>query len=202
MALKMRQSLAQLEREFPTAADLRRVTRVEDVRHKARLLARLFSNRVQGGKAIGRIVIPSIHLDMVAVQGTDTASLQKGPGHYPSSPFPGQAGTTAFAGHRTTYLAPFRHLDSLEPGDEVVFLSPPWFFYEMLILAAGGERAERDRGPVITRAALCAPRHSSHRSFSLSVGGLPRCSFPYPLRLPLRLLPLRPGYPCLLSDGS
>src|SRR5215210_2447272 len=26
----------------------------------------------------------------------------------------------------------------LEPGDEVVFLSPPWFFYEVLILAAGG----------------------------------------------------------------
>src|SRR6266566_3485430 len=27
----------------------------------------------------------------------------------------------------------------VEPGDEVVFLSPPWFFYEMLMLAAGGE---------------------------------------------------------------
>jgi aspartate aminotransferase len=27
----------------------------------------------------------------------------------------------------------------LEPGDEVIFLSPPWFFYEILILAAGGE---------------------------------------------------------------
>lgn len=27
----------------------------------------------------------------------------------------------------------------VEPGDEVVFLSPPWFFYELLILAAGGE---------------------------------------------------------------
>lgn len=26
----------------------------------------------------------------------------------------------------------------LEPGDEVVFLSPPWFFYELLISAAGG----------------------------------------------------------------
>jgi aspartate aminotransferase len=26
----------------------------------------------------------------------------------------------------------------VEPGDEVVFLSPPWFFYEILILAAGG----------------------------------------------------------------
>jgi aspartate aminotransferase len=27
----------------------------------------------------------------------------------------------------------------VEPDDEVIFLSPPWFFYEMLILAAGGE---------------------------------------------------------------
>ncbi len=26
----------------------------------------------------------------------------------------------------------------LEPGDEVIFLSPPWFFYELLILAADG----------------------------------------------------------------
>ncbi len=27
----------------------------------------------------------------------------------------------------------------VDPGDEVLFLSPPWFFYEILILAAGGE---------------------------------------------------------------
>ena len=27
----------------------------------------------------------------------------------------------------------------VEPGDEVLFLCPPWFFYEMLILAADGE---------------------------------------------------------------
>lgn len=27
----------------------------------------------------------------------------------------------------------------VRPGDEVLFLSPPWFFYEMLILVAGGE---------------------------------------------------------------
>ena len=29
----------------------------------------------------------------------------------------------------------------VEPGDEVLFCSPPWFFYEMLVLAAGGEPA-------------------------------------------------------------
>ena len=27
----------------------------------------------------------------------------------------------------------------LEPGDEAIFLSPPWFFYEQLIMAAGGD---------------------------------------------------------------
>lgn len=26
----------------------------------------------------------------------------------------------------------------LDPGDEVIFISPPWFFYEMFIVAAGG----------------------------------------------------------------
>jgi aspartate aminotransferase len=26
----------------------------------------------------------------------------------------------------------------VDPGDEVIFLSPPWFFYELLILAVGG----------------------------------------------------------------
>ena len=35
-------------------------------------------------------------------------------------PFPGAPGTTAIAGHRTTYLAPFRHIDQLRRGDEIV----------------------------------------------------------------------------------
>ena len=111
--------LADLEQTFPSASDLRRVAPVKNVRQKVRILAGLFEKRVHAGEAIGRIAIPSIDLDVVAVQGTDTASLQKGPGHYPDTPFPGQGGTTAFAGHRTTYLAPFRHLDGLQPGDEV-----------------------------------------------------------------------------------
>ena len=54
-------------------------------------------------------------LNAVVVQGTDTASLEKGPGHYPETPFPGQRGTVGIAGHRTTYLAPFRHIDSMQP---------------------------------------------------------------------------------------
>jgi aspartate aminotransferase len=35
----------------------------------------------------------------------------------------------------------------VEPGDEVVFLTPPWFFYEILILAAGGVPVRVPLGP-------------------------------------------------------
>jgi sortase A len=117
--------LADLEDSFPTRADLRRVARLKGSHQKVGVLADLFASRVHNGQAIGRIVIPDIDLDVIAVQGTDTASLEKGPGHYPETPFPGQGGTTAFAGHRTTYLAPFRHLDSLRPG-EVVEVEMPY----------------------------------------------------------------------------
>ena len=35
----------------------------------------------------------------------------------------------------------------VEPGDEVLFLSPPWFFYEILILAAAASRCGSRCGP-------------------------------------------------------
>jgi sortase A len=76
------------------------------------------------GDAIGKITIPSIGVSRYLVQGTDTASLRKGPGHYPSTPLPGQRGTAAIAGHRTTYGAPFRHLDGLKPHDRIVIDMP------------------------------------------------------------------------------
>jgi sortase A len=111
--------LADLEEAFPTPADLRRVASLRGSHRKVGALADLFASKVHNGQAIGRIVIPDIDLNVIAVEGTDTASLEKGPGHYPETPFPGQPGTTAFAGHRTTYLAPFRHLDALHRGDVV-----------------------------------------------------------------------------------
>jgi sortase A len=116
--------LAALESEFPARADLRKVEHVKGIRKKIGILAGLFAKRARQGEAIGRLKIPAIDLDVVVVQGTDTATLQKGPGHYPETPFPGQGGTTAVAGHRTTYLAPFRHLDQLDPGDVIEIEMP------------------------------------------------------------------------------
>jgi sortase A len=116
---KAEDQLKHLETQFPTAADLAAIAGVRGIGAKAGILADRFEPQLQEGHAIGRIKIDRIGLDMVVVQGTDTSSLQKGPGHYPSAPLPGQPGTVAIAGHRTTYLAPFRHIDEIRPGDQI-----------------------------------------------------------------------------------
>lgn len=72
------------------------------------------------GEPIAIIKIPKIGLDHVVVSGTDRTSLQKGPGHYPATPLPGQFGNSAIAGHRTTYGAPFGRQDELTVGDKIV----------------------------------------------------------------------------------
>jgi sortase A len=87
-------------------------------------LARREQRQLVTGQAIGRIVIPRIGASYDVVQGTDTASLRKGPGHYPQTALPGLGRTVAIAGHRTTYLAPFRRVNELRPGDSIVLKMP------------------------------------------------------------------------------
>ncbi len=87
-------------------------------------LARREQRQITTGAAIGRIVINKIGASFDVIQGTDTSSLEKGPGHYPGTAFPGLGQTVAIAGHRTTYLAPFRHIDSLQAGDKIVLRMP------------------------------------------------------------------------------
>jgi sortase A len=117
--------LGDLEAQYPTRADRRAIARVRESKRRIAILARRFAAHVHTGEAIGRIVAPAMAgLNIVVVQGTDTASLEKGPGHYPETPFPGQGGTVGIAGHRTTYLAPFRHIDSMKPGDPIKLEMP------------------------------------------------------------------------------
>jgi sortase A len=71
------------------------------------------------GQGIGRIVVPRIGVNMVLVYGTDHESLKKGPGLDPRTFFPGQERLVYIAGHRTTYAAPFSHIDRLERGDTI-----------------------------------------------------------------------------------
>jgi sortase A len=83
-----------------------------------------FAKSTKSGEPLGRIRIPAIGLDAVVVENTDAASLEKGPAHYEGTPLPGQTGTVGIAGHRTTYLAPFRNIDDLDRGDTVVIRMP------------------------------------------------------------------------------
>ena len=76
------------------------------------------------GDAIAKIDIPTIGVSEYVVEGTDTESLRKGPGHYPETPLPGDPGTAAIAGHRTTYGAPFRKIDQLKHGQRVIIDMP------------------------------------------------------------------------------
>jgi sortase A len=80
------------------------------------------------GDSIARIEIPAIGVSDYVVEGTDLDSLRKGPGHYPETPLPGEAGTAAIAGHRTTYGAPFRHIDELKPGQRITLDMPDGHF--------------------------------------------------------------------------
>jgi sortase A len=71
------------------------------------------------GEAVAIIRIPKIGVEKAVVEGVGVNALKQGPGHYPSTPLPGQPGNAAIAGHRTTYGAPFFRSDELEAGDLV-----------------------------------------------------------------------------------
>lgn len=71
------------------------------------------------GDPVGRIDIPAIDVTKTFVLGVERPSLRQGPGLYPTTAVPGQAGNTAIAGHRTTHGAPFGQIDQLDPGDEI-----------------------------------------------------------------------------------
>ena len=83
-------------------------------------LARQERAAIRTGDAVGILQMPKLGATYTVVQGTDDSSLEKGPGHYPQTAFPGVGQTVAIAGHRTTYLAPFRNINQLNRGDTVV----------------------------------------------------------------------------------
>lgn len=121
---KLSGQLDKIEQRAPTPVQRRVLHALATQRRRIEFLAREARRTARTGGPIGRIDIPKIGADFVVVQGTDTDSLRKGPGHYPQTTFPGLPGTVAIAGHRTTYLAPFRRVDELKAGDPIVLTMP------------------------------------------------------------------------------
>lgn len=101
------------------------------------------------GEPLGILSIPRIDLEVVVVEGVSKEDLKKGPGHYPGTPLPGQAGNSGIAGHRTTYGAPFNRIDELVPGDEVrIATLQGQFIYD--VIPAPGQPADGQAWYVVT----------------------------------------------------
>ena len=103
------------------------------------------------GEAIGRIRVPRMHLNMILVNGTDHDTLTKGPGRDLRTFMPGQNRLVYIAGHRTTYLAPFSHIDQMRKGDSVTIEVP----YATFTYRVSGSRIV----PADDLAVLRSPRH-------------------------------------------
>ncbi|MEY2399394.1 MAG: sortase [Actinomycetota bacterium] len=92
-----------------------------------------FAPPMPTGSAIAIIKIPRTNTEKTVVQGVGVEDLKKGPGHYPTTPMPGQPGNAAIAGHRTTYGAPFYNLDQLQPNDPILITTLQGSFrYEVI----------------------------------------------------------------------
>jgi sortase A len=163
--------LDQLESEFPDAGDLEAIKGVAGDVARAKILAERFQDEIREGEAIGRIKIDRINLDMVLMQGTDTATLQQGPGHYTATPLPGEPGTVTVAGHRTTYLAPFRDIDDIQDGDEVRLELPYAAFTYVVekheIVDAGAVEIIKPVGYPRLVLTACHPLHSAAQRWAV-----------------------------------
>ncbi len=146
-------ALAKVERAAPTPRERRVLASVSDERARVALLARDLERRAASGSAVGRIRIPRIGASFVVVKGTSVSDLKSGPGVYSATGFPGVAGTTAIAGHRTTYLAPFRHIDALRAGS-TISLEMPYAHFTYTVIG------QRVVAPTDVRAAVAEVGYS------------------------------------------
>ncbi len=119
----------------------------------------------RAGDPVGILSIPKISLSMMVVEGTGAEQLRAGPGHYPGTPLPGEAGNVAIAGHRTTYLHPFYNLDALAPGDAIDILTAQgWFDYKVTgsrVVAPSDVAVVAPTATPTLTLTTCTPRYSA-----------------------------------------
>jgi|KBSSwiStaDraftv2_1062776.scaffolds.fasta_scaffold235669_2 sortase A len=69
---------------------------------------------------VGTIEIPKLGVSKSMYEGITLTTLDHGPGHWPGTAMPGQLGNVVIAGHRVSHDKPFRNIDKLVPGDDVI----------------------------------------------------------------------------------
>ena len=79
--------------------------------------AEAYRASLDAGDAVGRLRIARLGLNAIVVEGTAAADLRRGPGRDERTFMPGEGELSYVAGHRTTFGAPFAHIDRMRPGD-------------------------------------------------------------------------------------
>ena len=69
---------------------------------------------------IGTLRIPKLGVDQRLMQGITLRNIDHGPSHWPGTALAGESGNMVVAGHRVTHSKPFRNIDQLKPGDEII----------------------------------------------------------------------------------
>ena len=122
--------------------------------------------------ALAKLTIPRLGLSVIVVTGTDRTSLREGPGWMTTSAALGRPGNAVISGHRTTYGAPFRHLDALAPGDQIIVSRPGHSddIYELrstLVVAPGDTWVARPTPGVRLTLTTCHPAGSDKQRLVL-----------------------------------
>jgi len=73
---------------------------------------------------VGEVIIPKIGLDTPYYEGIWLTVIDVGPGHWPGTAQAGGWGNMVLAGHRVTHTHPFRYIDQLQPGDDIIVKVP------------------------------------------------------------------------------
>jgi sortase A len=154
-----------------TRAPSRRLVDAASLAAEQRQIARQsrrYRKSLHEGDPVGRLRVPRLGLKIWLVNGTDESSLEKGPGRYLGSYMPGEGQLVYVAGHRTTYLAPFSHIDSLRPGDPVTIQLPfATFDYVVtnhVIVPADDLSVLKSHGREVLALQACHPRFfATHR---------------------------------------
>ncbi|WP_241990764.1 sortase [Cryobacterium gelidum] len=70
------------------------------------------------GTPVALLTIPSIGVNEIVVEGTDSGTLRAGPGHRRDTMLPGQAGYSVIMGRAAAYGGPFARIQELRPGQK------------------------------------------------------------------------------------
>ncbi len=121
-----------------------------------------------GPRSPTRIGIPAIGIDWPVVQGDSWEELKQGIGHRVGTVNPGERGNMILSGHNDVYGEPFRDLEKLDVGKEVILYAGQNAFRYVIkskrvVVPADLSPLSPSRTPIVTLITCTPYRVDTHR---------------------------------------